>query len=142
MNEVRSQKSEVRMWTLWLLGTLLIAPSLAPAQEGHPLVGTWHGTWGVNDKNRNDITLVMTWDGKQIGGMINPGLSAGKLQNASLNPDGWQVHFEADMKDASGAMVHVTADGKLTNITNVRRGLSGAWSQGSQKGDFQLKRDN
>jgi hypothetical protein len=126
-----------------LMGVALwLGAVVAAAQEGHPLVGAWHGTWGVNEKDRNDITVVMMWDGKDITGMVNPGLDAGKLQKASLNPAGWTVHFETDMKDRSGAMVHITADGKIENLTNVRRSIVGTWTQGSVKGDFQIKRDN
>jgi hypothetical protein len=132
------------MGARWVLALAVWAGSaaLAPAQEGHPLVGAWHGTWGPNDRDRNDITVVMFWDGKEITGMINPGLDAMKLQKASLNPSGWTVHFEADTKDKSGTMVHITADGKLEDLTNVRRTLSGTWTQGSVKGDFRIKRDN
>ena len=25
-------------------------------QEGHPLVGSWHGSWGSDEKNRSDFT--------------------------------------------------------------------------------------
>ena len=43
------------------------------AQEGHPLVGTWYGDWGSSPQNRHDVTIVMTWDGKSIGGTIDSG---------------------------------------------------------------------
>ncbi|HXP88139.1 MAG TPA: hypothetical protein VN841_25640 [Bryobacteraceae bacterium] len=133
----------MRIAKIGFVGAMMwLGAALAPAQEGHPLVGAWHGNWGVTDKDRNDITVVMMWDGKEITGMINPGLDAGKLQKASLNPANWTVHFEADMKDRSGAMVHITADGKLEDLTNVRRSLSGTWVQGPVKGDFRIKRDN
>jgi hypothetical protein len=124
------------------LAAVLALAAFAPAQEGHPLVGAWHGTWGANDKDRNDVTVVMNWDGKQITGMINPGLDSMKLQKATLDPSNWTVHFEADTKDKSGAVVHIVADGKLEDITNVRRTLSGTWTQGSVKGNFKIRRDN
>jgi len=133
----------MRILKIGLVGAMIwLGAALAPAQEGHPLVGAWHGSWGANEKDRNDITVVMMWDGKEITGMINPGLDSGKLQKASVNPANWTVHFEADMKDRSGAMVHITADGKLEDLTNVRRSLTGTWMQGSTKGDFRIKRDN
>lgn len=128
--------AKIGILALWL-GVLLVS-----AQEGHPLVGAWHGTWGTSDKDRHDVTVVMTWDGKEIGGMINPGLDAGKIQKASLDPSSWTVHFESDMKDSNGAMVHITAEGKIQDLTNVRRSLVGTWTQGSVKGDFRIKRDN
>ena len=131
------------MKTRWLgFAALLLAAAVATAQEGHPLVGAWHGTWGANDKDRNDITVVMMWDGKEISGMINPGPDAAKLQKATLDPSNWTVHFEADTKDRSGAMVHITAEGKIQDLTNVRRSLVGTWMQGTVKGDFRIKRDN
>ena len=48
---------------------------------------------------RTDITLVITWDGKNINGVVNPGFDGAKLQNATLEPKGWMVHFEADAKE-------------------------------------------
>ncbi len=116
---------------------LFLAPLLS-AQEGHPLVGTWHGNWGANAKDRNDITVVMFWDGKTVTGMINPGPDAVQLKNASLDPTNWTVHFEGDTKDR----VHVAVDGKIENLTNVRRSIAGTWTQGPVKGDFKIIRDN
>jgi hypothetical protein len=116
--------------------------SAALAQEGHPLVGTWHGSWGPNAKDRRDVTLVLNWDGKNISGMINPGPDSVRFPSGSLDPGNWSVHFEADGKDSSGKPVHIVIDGKIENITNVRRFLTGTWSQGSEKGDFKVTRDN
>jgi hypothetical protein len=112
------------------------------AQEGHPLVGSWHGTWGPNAKERTDVTLVMNWDGKTISGMINPGPDVARFQTATLEPSGWVVHFEADAKDRSGKTVRVVIDGKIEDVTNVRRSISGTWTQGGVKGDFKVVRDN
>jgi hypothetical protein len=120
---------------------MLVLAALLNGQEGHPLVGSWHGNWGANAKDRTDVTVVMFWDGKEISGMLNPGLDSSKLQKATLDPTNWTVHFEADTK-VNGAMVHVIADGKIENLTNVRRAIAGAWTQGNVKGDFRLTRDN
>jgi hypothetical protein len=125
-----------------ILVACLFAVCLLPAQEGFPLAGSWHGTWGPNAKERKDVTVIMQWDGKTISGLINPGADAGKLQNASLEPNGWLVHFESDLKDASGKPVHVVADGKVENITNVRRTIVGTWTQGTVKSDLKMTRDN
>jgi hypothetical protein len=112
------------------------------AQEGHPLVGSWHGTWGPNAKDRTDVTVIFNWDGTSITGIVNPGLDAMKFQNASLDPASWTVHFETDGKDRSGSKVHVAVEGKIQDITNVRRSIVGTWTQGSVKGDFKITRDN
>ena len=47
------------------------APAIA--QEGHPLKGSWIGTWGPSQNHSNDIIMIMNWDGKAITGTINPG---------------------------------------------------------------------
>ena len=80
----------------------LTGSTLMSAQEGHPLKGSWLGTWGPAKTHSNDIVLVMNWDGKTITGMINPGTDNIPIKNATLNPEGWVVHFEADAKDKAG----------------------------------------
>jgi hypothetical protein len=124
---------------LWMIAAILF-PALA--QEGHPVVGTWHGNWGANAKERNDVTLVMFWDGKTITGMINPGPDSAKLENATLDPEGWKLHFEGNVKDKTGRVQRVVVDGKIENITNVRRTVTGTWREGAASGDFKLTRDN
>ena len=127
---------------LWTASVLMFAATLAMAQEGHPLVGTWHGSWGPNAKERHDVTMVLDWDGKNISGIINPGPGSVKFPNGSLDPSNWSIHFEAEGKDSTGKQVRIVMDGKIENITNVRRSLVGTWTQGSEKGDFTLRRDN
>ena len=125
---------------LILAASLALLPAIA--QEGHPLVGSWHGNWGVNSANRSDITVVLLYDGTTIGGMVNPGPDSMPIKNATLDPAGWKLHFEGDTKDAQGKAVHILADGTISNISNVRRTITGSWTQGAVKGDFKLTRDN
>ena len=122
-----------------LAGLTLAVAGLA--QEGHPLVGTWYGDWGPTPTHRNQITLVMTWDGKNISGMINPGPDALPIKVATLDSTKWTVHIEADAKDQSGNPVHFVADGKLDNIGSYHRTLTGTWMHGAMKGDFKITRD-
>jgi hypothetical protein len=110
-------------------------------QEGHPLVGSWHGTWGSDEKNRSDFTVVMDWDGKTIIGLVNPGFDQIPLQNAKLNPKDWTVHFEVDRKDGSGKPQHCLVDGKIDKLGSDRRTLAGTWNCTTSKGDFKLTRD-
>lgn len=131
----------MRHYMLWAAALLLtMLPGIA--QEGHPVVGTWHGTWGPDAKVRHDVTIVMFWDGKTITGIVNPGPDAVKLENASLDPDGWKVHWEGTAKDAQGKTVRMVVDGKIENLTNVRRSIVGTWTEGPDKGDFKIVRDN
>jgi hypothetical protein len=118
---------------------LLALPLIA--QEGHPLVGTWHGSWGANPKERTDVTVVMNWDGKNLSGMINPGPQSLKL-SGTLDPSNWSVHLEGLGKDPSGKAVHVQIEGKIENLTNVRRSIVGAWTEGATKADLKITRDN
>lgn len=126
--------------------TLVVAALLTPwllAQEGHPLKGTWHGSWGVNETERTQVTLVMDWDGKNVTGIMNPGLRSSSLENISFDPAaGWKFHFESNYKDRAGTTSRVIIDAKIEDVTDPRRALVGTWTQGTQKGDFKAVRDN
>ena len=50
---------------LWL-GTV------ASAQEGHPLKGSWSGDWGANAQ-RTPLLIVMNFENGKITGTVNPG---------------------------------------------------------------------
>ena len=120
---------------------LLIAVTSGFGQEGHPLVGSWHGDRGPSPADRTDITVIMDWDGQVISGIVNPGFEGAAMQNAKLNPKDWTVHFEVEMKEKSGSTVHCMVDGKIDKLGSDRRTLSGTWNCGSNKGDFKITRD-
>src|SRR5947208_13765692 len=94
------------VFALVAVAALLTMP--AAAQEGHPLKGSWLGTWTGNKIHGNDVLLVMSWDGKNITGTINPGTDNIAIKNAMLNPEGWVVHIEADAKDKAGQSLTYT----------------------------------
>jgi hypothetical protein len=110
------------------------------AQEGHPLKGSWIGTWGPSKLHSNDILVVLNWDGKEISGTINPGTDDMAIKSASLNPDGWVVHLEADGKDSKGAMVHYVLDGKIENLAFRNRTITGTWKSATESGTLKLQR--
>jgi hypothetical protein len=111
------------------------------AQEGHPLTGTWSGDWGPTPTQRTHLTLVMSWDGKNVSGTLNPGPDAVSLASVFLDVTNWTVRIEADGKDQSGKAVHISAEGKIEDLSSSHRKLSGSWTQGAAKGDFKLTRD-
>jgi hypothetical protein len=116
--------------------------SAALAQEGHPVVGTWYGEWGTSAQRRHDVTVIMTWDGKTIGGTIDPGPDAVPIKVATLDSSTWTVHIEAERAaTAKSASVRYVIDGKLSNLGSYNRTLTGTWTQGTDKGDFKLTRD-
>jgi len=123
-----------------LTGCFIIVAS-AFGQEGHPLTGTWSGDWGPTAAQRNHVTLVMTWDGKVVKGTINPGPEAIQIASVVLDVTNWTVRIEADAKDQSGKPVHISAEGKIDDLSSAHRKLSGTWMQGTTKGDFRLIRD-
>ena len=111
------------------------------AQEGHPLTGTWSGDWGPTTTQRNHLTFVMNWDGKNVTGTINPGPDSIPVGSVLLDVTNWTVRMEADAKDQSGRAIHIAAEGKLEDIASWHRKITGTWVQGTTKGDFRLTRD-
>lgn len=125
-----------------LLAVVTLFCGLLFGQEGHPMRGTWHGSWGPNATDRTPVTMVMDWDGTAVTGIINPGPRSAPIQKTSLDPATWKFHFEVDYKDRNGAVSHVVIDANIKEVTNPRRSLVGTWTQGTQKGDFKAVRDN
>jgi hypothetical protein len=129
---------------LCLLVVFAVALS-AFAQEGFPLTGTWSGDWGISAKeaDRNYTTLIMSWDGKKITGLVDPGPDSAQLKTATLDSSKWTVRLEYDLKDKSGKLVPFIVDAKLQNASSRKdRMLVGTFTHGSAKGDFKVKMDN
>jgi hypothetical protein len=111
----------------------------AVAQEGHPLKGSWIGTWEKNQSHGDDVLFVLNWDGKAITGVINPGTDDIKIKNATLDPDKWTVRFEADAKDKQGALTYVV-EGKIENLAMHNRFITGTWKSQRGSGAFRIQR--
>jgi hypothetical protein len=122
---------------LFIAACLLVAP--ARAQEGHPLKGSWIGTWGPSKVHSNDLLVIMSWDGKTVSGTINPGTDDIPLKNATLNPEGWVVHFEGEAKDKAGPINYVF-DGKIEGLAFHNRSISGTWKSQRESGQFKIQR--
>jgi hypothetical protein len=122
---------------VFLVACIMGAP--AGAQEGHPLKGSWIGTWGPSKVHSNDLLLIMNWDGKTISGTINPGTDDIAIKNATLNPEGWVVHFEADAKDKAGPINYVF-DGKIEGLAFHNRTITGTWKSNRENGPFKIQR--
>jgi hypothetical protein len=125
------------------------------AQFGHPLKGSWSGEWRQNATTEHRILLEFKWEGKYgvnpeggiLSGMLNPGTDNAVLTNIKLTPPSggvpnadapWELHFEASIKNESGAAQRVVVDGFLENIGAYKRVLHGSWQQGSFKGPFRV----
>ena len=132
-----------RVLYVLVLTIMLLAPSGAWAQFGHPLKGQWSGQWGPSD-NPKRLLLDLHWDGKEITGVVNPGEEAAAVKSVTFdysNPSAWKVKFTAEGKDKSGKPVAISVDGTLENIGAYNKLFHGTWVEGGQKGDFTLTRN-
>jgi len=113
----------------------------ALAQYGHPLKGSWSGDWGPDATNRTRILVDINWDGKALTGVVHPAGGSGAaitLTKATAEPvvpayDAWTVHLEGP-----GGLI---VDGKVVNLGSYYRTMSGTWTQGGVKGNFNLTRN-
>ena len=115
-----------------------LAGGAAVAQEGHPLKGSWIGTWSGNKVHGDDVLFVLNWDGKAITGMINPGTDNIAIKSATLDPDKWTVRIEADAKGK--APVTYVIEGKLENLAMHNRSIVGTWKSQQGSGAFTIQR--
>ena len=132
----------MRAW-IFVIALSLTALSYAPsaaAQEGHPLKGSWLGTWGPSQNHTDDVLVVLKWDGKVISGTINPGTDNIPIKNATLTPEGWLVHLEGDGKDKAGKVITYVIDGKLENLGLPHRSITGTWKSQTENGPFKISR--
>ena len=132
-----------RILYILVLAIMLLAPSGAWAQFGHPLKGQWSGQWGPSD-NPKRLLLDLQWDGKEITGVVNPGEEAAAVKSVTFdysNPSAWKVKLTAEGKDKSGKPVAISVDGTLENIGAYNKLFHGTWVEGGQKGDFTLTRN-
>ena len=109
------------------------------AQEGHPLKGSWIGTWGPAKSHPNDLVLVLNWDGKSISGTLNPGETDTPIKNATLDPATWTFKFEADVKDKAGVLTYAV-EGRIENLAFPNRTISGTWKNQRESGKFKIGR--
>lgn len=126
--------------SLVLLFAFVVGALPMAAQEGHPLKGSWLGTWANNKTHGEDVVVILTWDGKTISGEINPGSDSMPIKNATLNPDTWAVHLEADGKDKSGNVVTYIIDGKIEDLSIPKRSIVGTWKSQKESGAFKITR--
>ncbi len=100
---------------------LLAAAALANAQEGYPLDGTWRGEHPAAGGATTTVVMVLEWDGKKLGGVINPGPDQLQITDAQLIPDGWKVKVAAKTKSGTP----IAFDAVLSDLGKYNRHLSG-----------------
>ncbi len=130
----------VLAWIVALAVACLTNAVPAAAQEGHPLRGSWIGTWGPSQTHSNDVLVVLDWNGKAITGMVNPGTDNMPVRNATLDPDTWTVRFELEGKDQSGNPLNYVIEGKIEGLAFPNRSVTGTWRHEREKGAFKITR--
>jgi hypothetical protein len=109
--------------------------------ETASLTGTWVGDFGPAFYDRNTISLELKWDGKQLTGLVKPGVPGARMyrnfegfpiENASFDPNSGVAKFEATYQPRGRRYIIVA---KLKGNT-----LSGTWNRPADNadGDFKL----
>lgn len=114
-----------------VLATVLGVASLAGAQEGHPVKGSWIGEWEGNTMHGESLLMVMNWDGEEISGIINPGTNNIEIDEATLDPDDWSLRIEAG---------DYVLEGTFQRLELPNRSLVGTWRNGNANGNFEIVR--
>jgi hypothetical protein len=84
----------------------------------------------------------MSWDGKTVQGLVDPGPDSAKIRVARLDSTKWTVRLEYDLKDRSGKVLPFVVDGRLQNPNSRKnRSIIGTYTHGSAKGDFKITMD-
>ena len=120
--------------------TALALISMASAQEGHPIKGSWIGVWDSNETHGDNVLVILNWDGEQITGMINPGTDNIAIDEATLDPDDWSVHIEADAQTDDGDTIRYVIDGTIEELELPSRSIVGTWRSDNGRGSFDIRR--
>ena len=113
---------------------------IAVAQEGHPLKGSWIGVWESNDAHGDNVVVILDWDGQRVTGMINPGTDNIAIAEATLDPDDWSVHIEADAQTDAGRSIRYVIDGTIQELELPSRSIIGTWRSQEGRGAFDIRR--
>jgi hypothetical protein len=120
-----------------LLGVFLLVATVAVAQEGFPLDGTWRGERQAAGETPATVVMIMQWDGQKVTGVINPGSKAIQIADAKLIPDGWRVTVAATT--ASGE--NIAFEGTIAELGAYNRSISGTWTEGGRKYSVRMVRE-
>jgi hypothetical protein len=123
-----------------LVPAIALAALPVIAQEGYPLKGSWIGVWESNAQHGNDVLVIMNWDGKRVTGMINPGTDNIEIDRATLDPNGWKVHLEANAKNKQGGALRYVIDGAIQKLELPNRYITGTWQSQGGRGKFEIRR--
>jgi len=136
-------KSTVNVASFAMVLFLVSCTNTGAVQQSGDPTGTWTGDFGPAFYDRNTISLELHWDGKEMTGMILPGVRGGRMyrdfrgfpiENPSFDPNSGVIKFEATYSPKAR---HYYIEGKVEGQT-----LSGTWNRpdDNRDGDFKLTR--
>ncbi len=120
--------------------TAVAIGALAVAQEGHPLKGSWIGVWESNAAHGDNVVVILDWDGERVSGMINHGTDNIEIDEATLDPDDWTVHIEADAQTDAGRSIRYVIEGTIQELELPSRAIVGTWRSQEGRGAFDIRR--
>ncbi|HEY4212187.1 MAG TPA: hypothetical protein VGM84_11945 [Steroidobacteraceae bacterium] len=120
-----------------LMSLMLLVAAVVHAQEGFPLDGTWRGQRQDGTGTPVTIVMVLSWDGKNISGIIDPGPDSIQIAKAELVPDGWRVKIEAHTK--TGEAISFT--GAIDKLGAYDRTITGTWTEGARSYSVRMTRE-
>jgi len=109
----------------------ILMSTVASAQEGHPLKGSWIGEWAGNETHGDFVLLVLDWDGKNVTGVINPGTDNMTIEKVNLDPSDWSITIET-----SGYVL----EGSIQELELPTRSITGTWKNGNRSGSLAISR--
>jgi hypothetical protein len=115
---------------------VIAVPVLAQQRAAaDPVTGTWAGDWGPNASDRNQVSVDLKLDGKNVTGVVKTANRAEvAISKGTFDAAAGGVHLEAEAKNPrSGQAVHYVIDGKLANGV-----ITGTWNHDAVKGDFKI----
>lgn len=113
----------------FICAALLAAVStVAGAQEGFPLDGTWRAQAVAANGTERTLVLILQWDGRQVGGTINPGPGGIDFTGGTLDPEGWKFRLQA--RDAGGGEIRL--EGVIADLGKYHRVIEGQWTEGGK----------
>ena len=95
----------------------------------------WHlgRRLGTEWNDRNQVTVELKWDGKNLTGTVNPGANAVELKKATFDAKTGAIHFEADATNRRGNQIHYVIDGKVEGST-----MTGTWNHDNRNGELKI----
>src|SRR5215471_12040050 len=132
-------KSTVNVASFAMVLFLVSCTNTGAVQQSGDPTGTWTGDFGPAFYDRNTISLELHWDGKEMTGMILPGVRGGRMyrdfegfpiENASFDPKTSVFKFEATYKPRTRRYL---IEGSVKGNT-----ISGRWNRPEENrdGDF------